>query len=37
MKEMDDNRGIIIICDGSHKHIQPLTLAFFRRDFIKIW
>ena len=35
MKKMDDNRGLMIIGDASHKHIQPLTLAYFRRDFIK--
>ena len=29
MKEMDDNRGLMIIHDASHKHIQPLTLAYF--------
>ena len=37
MKKMDDNRGLMIIRDASHKHIQPLTLAYFRRDLIKIW
>ena len=37
MKKMDDNRGLKIIRDASHKHIQPLTLAYFRRDLIKIW
>ena len=31
---MDDNRGLMIIRDTSHKHIQPLTLAYFRRDLI---
>ena len=35
--QMDDNQGLMIIRDASHKHIQPLTLAYFRRDFIKIW
>ena len=35
MKNMDDNRGLMIIRDESHKHIQPLTLAYFRRDFDK--
>ena len=29
MKKMDDNRGLMIIRDASHKHIQPLTLAYF--------
>ena len=37
MKKMDDNRGLMIFRDGSHKDIQPLTLAYFRRDLIKIW
>ena len=37
MKKMDDNRGLMIFRDASHKHIQPLTLACFRRDLIKIW
>ena len=37
MKKMDDNQGLMIISDVSHKHIQPLTLAYFRRDLIKIW
>ena len=37
MKKMDDNRGLMIIRDASHKRIQPLTLAYFRRDLIKIW
>ena len=37
MKKMDDNQGLMIIRDASHKHIQPLTLAYFRRDLIKIW
>ena len=37
MKKMDDNRGLMIIRDASHKHIEPLTLAYFRRDLIKIW
>ena len=37
MKNMDDNQGLLIIRDASHKHIQPLTLAYFRRDLIKIW
>ena len=36
MKKMDDNRGLMIYRDASHKHIQPLTLAYFRRDLIKI-
>ena len=36
MKEMDDNRGLMIISDASHKHILPLTVAHFRRDLIKI-
>ena len=35
MKKMDDNRGLMIIHDASHKHIQPLT--YFRRDLIIIW
>ena len=29
MKKMDDNRGLMIIRDASHKQIQPLTLAYF--------
>ena len=29
MKKMDDNRGIMVIRNASHKHIQPLTLAYF--------
>ena len=37
MKKMDDNRGLMIFRDASHKYIQPLTLAYFRRDLIKIW
>ena len=37
MKKMDDNRGLMNIRDASHKHIQPLTLAYFRRDLIKLW
>ena len=37
IKKMDNNQGLMIICDASHKHIQPLTLAYFRRDLIKIW
>ena len=36
MKKIDDNRGLLIIRDPSHKHIQPLTLAYFRRNLIKI-
>ena len=37
MKKMEDNRGLMIIREAYHKHIQPLTLAYFRRDLIKIW
>ena len=37
MKQMDDNQGLMIIHIASHKHIQPLTLAYFRRDLIKLW
>ena len=37
MKKIDHNRGLMIIRDASRKHIQPLTLAYFRRDLIKIW
>ena len=37
MKKMDNNQGLLIIRDASHKRIQPLTLAYFRRDLIKIW
>ena len=37
MKRMDDNRGLMVIRDASRKHIHPLTLAYFRRDLIKIW
>ena len=37
IKKVDDNQGLMIIRDASHKHIQPLTLAHFRRDLIKIW
>ena len=29
MKKMDGNRGLIIIRGASHKHIQPLTAAYF--------
>ena len=36
MKRMDDNRGLMVIRDASRKHIHPLTLAYFRRDLIKI-
>ena len=36
MNEMNDNRRLMNICDVSHKHIQPLTLAYFRMDLIKI-
>ena len=31
------NGRLMIIHDASHKHIQPLTSAYFRRDLIKIW
>ena len=37
MKKMVDNRELMIIRNASHKHMQPLTLAYFRRDLIKIW
>ena len=35
MKKMDDNRGLMIIRDASHKHIQPLTLNLFSKGFNK--
>ena len=35
MKEMDDNQGLMIIRDASHKHIQPLTAAYFPKGFYK--
>ena len=36
MIERGDNRGLMVIRDASHKHIQPLTFAYFRRDLIKM-